>query len=85
MESNNFVQAEDSTAKDSSPTFYHFIVAMEVKCPYSSKCIDFEKRCGSCKHNENRSFYEPDYPYRDYHSWYPDYPYYPYQDCYSWL
>ena len=52
---------------------------MEVKCQYSEKCVDKDKRCASCKNNEKRSYYEPIvYPY------YPSYPYYPYP-YYPWI
>ncbi len=53
-------------------------LVVRVKCPYGEKCSDTESgKCQSCRHNELRSYYEPNYqvPY------YPDYtPYYPYWD-----
>jgi len=38
----------------------------KVKCPYSEKCIDVDKKCNSCLNNEKRSYYRPEsyyYPY----------------------
>ena len=55
---------------------------MEVKCPYSEKCSDYSKLCGSCKHNEKRSYYEPTYPVA--YSYYPTCRYWcPY--CQRWV
>lgn len=81
----NYVQwdRDNSTADASSnTTVSYFLRTPEVECPYAKKCIDFQKRCDSCRHNTNRSFYEPDYPYRDDYPWYPSYPY-PYITWYT--
>ena len=61
---------------------------MKVKCPYLDMCADKDKLRGSCKLNEERSYYEPcepvDVPYIPYWPYYPTtaenwpcYPYYP--------
>ncbi len=31
----------------------------EVKCQYMEKCVSKDELCSFCKHNENRSYYEP--------------------------
>ena len=49
---------------------------MEVNCPYSNKCSDYNKLCSSCKHNEKRSYYEP-VPHQPYYPYYPYWPLYP--------
>ena len=56
-----------------------------VKCQYKEKCIDYKKRCDSCKNNEIRSYYEPVY----YDYWrivypYPNAPYPWYPDIITW-
>ena len=30
-----------------------------MKCPYADKCINKDKLCGSCEHNEEQNYYEP--------------------------
>lgn len=54
-----------------------------VVCPHKEKCSDVNKLCSSCKHNENRSYYEPAaplpypyYPYPYYPTWTPYYPWF---------
>ena len=32
-------------------------------CPYADKCTSKGIRCGSCKHNKKRDYYEPIHPY----------------------
>ncbi len=57
-----------------STTDYYQLVSI---CPYST-CIDKGKKCDTCAHNPNQSFYEPIpcYP------WHPT-PYIPYTyPCY---
>lgn len=36
-----------------------------IVCPYKDKCTDHMKMCGSCAHNENRSYYKPRDCYAD--------------------
>ena len=63
-------------------------LAVKVKCSYGEKCSDAESgMCKSCRHNELRSYYEPNYqphyqPYYYFPYYYPSPPttdpYYPY-------
>jgi hypothetical protein len=47
-------------------------------CPFGFSCTDKGIKCGSCKHNPQRSWYEPITPYEPYLPFYPIYPSYPY-------
>ena len=64
-----------------STTFTYYGSSRGIDCPYLGKCSDYQRCCGSCRHNTaKRSYYEPeDYPYypEPYYPWYPYYPSYP--------
>lgn len=46
-----------------------------IDCPYKEKCIDYKsEKCKTCKHNENRSYYELAREEPAYNCYYP-YPY----------
>lgn len=32
------------------------------KCPYRRKCSDYPMKCGECKHNTKKSYFEPEEP-----------------------
>lgn len=38
---------------------YNFNIV--ANCPYKGKCISEGFKCGSCKRNENKDYYIPDY------------------------
>jgi len=45
-------------------------------CPFRNVCSDNGKKCESCNHNPQRSYYEPVQPYIPYIPYVPYYPYY---------
>ncbi len=63
---------ENGTAGGTSTLFDFY-----PSCPFIGKCIDKGIKCANCRHNSQRSHYEPDLiPYNPY-PWYP-YPWYSY-------
>jgi hypothetical protein len=49
----------------------------EPNCAYKDRCIDKGVKCNTCKHNNNRSYYEPKiYPYEPYSPYKPFTPIY---------
>ena len=52
-------------------------IKVTYDCPYRNICSDNGKKCGTCRHNPRRSYYESVEPHYPYYPYYP-YPYYPY-------